>query len=144
MLSIHSPQYAAYPGEYIPKEKMMKALADGYFESDKIALNPKHSISQTEDYYKLEMTIPGLKRENLLVTTNEVGHLCVMGYKTDKKSSHQQRNADKMDTFLREIVLPDDADTDFTSASCHEGTLTIFFTRTVKASRKKATTIVVY
>ncbi|MBN9351482.1 MAG: Hsp20/alpha crystallin family protein [Chitinophagaceae bacterium] len=147
MLSIHSPQYAAYPGEYIPKQKIMKALAEGYFESDKISLNPKHSISQTDEYYKIEMTIPGIKRENLLVTTNEKGSLCIMGYKTGKKST-KSHNApavkNRMDTFLREIPLPEDADTDFTSASCHEGTLTIFFTRTGRNPRKRASTIVVY
>ncbi len=147
MLSIHTPNNTTYPGEFIPKSQILNALAEGVFESDKITTHPSLSISDSEKYYKVELTIPGLKRENLLVTVNEKGNLCILGFNAnmkDPKSQSMKKSNTGMDTFLREIPLPGDVDTDFTSATCHAGTLSIIFTRSNKNSRKRSSTIVVY
>ncbi len=146
MLSPHVTQKnePAYPGAYTPQSKMIKAIADGIFDSEKTTLKPKVSVSETKECYKVELTAPGMKRENLLVNINDDGKLCVLGFMTNKKSDKRKKISTRMETFLREIDLPDYVDTGFTSATCHGGTLSIFFTKASEKIKNRPSTIVVY
>ncbi len=143
-LSINPKNETAYPGAYIPQSKMIKAIADGYFDSRKTTLNPQVSVSETKECYKVELTAPGMRRENLLVNINEEGKLCVLGFMTNRKPESRKKITTKMETFLREIDLPDYVDTAFTSATCHGGTLSIFFTKASEKIKNRPSTIVVY
>lgn len=146
MPSLHTTpkNESAYPGTYTPQSKIMKALADGYFDSENTTVKPKVAVSETNECYKVELTAPGMKRENLLVNINDEGKLCVLGFMTKKKSDRRKKISTRMETFLREIDIPDYVDTAFTSATCHAGTLSIFFTKTAEKIKNRPSTIVVY
>lgn len=144
MLSLHTNTDYAYPGEFIPKRKILKAIEDGFFDADQTTIEPKVSISETDEYYKVELTAPGIKRENLLVSINDDGKLCILGFNTSRKMDNKKRITSRMETFVREISLPDYVDAAFTSATCHSGTLSIFFTKTKRKVKNRPSTIVVY
>src|SRR5690606_36884927 len=78
---------SAYPGEYRLQNQFLKAITDGAFELGKTSLNPKTQITDTENYYKVELTQPGLKRENLFVSINDEGNLRIMGCNFDNGAS---------------------------------------------------------
>ena len=144
MLSLHTTSNHAYPGEYTPKTKILKAIAEGYFDADQTTIEPKVSISDTEEYYRVELTAPGIKRENLLVNINDEGKLCILGFKTSRRIDNKKKSKSRMETFVREIPLPDYVDAAFTSATCHSGTLSIFFTKSNKKVKNRPSVIVVY
>lgn len=136
-----------YPGRYIPKNQMMKALSEGLFEMNKVNPEPKINISETNEYVKVELSHPGIKRENLLVSVNEKGTLCIMGYESLKEHEgkhHAGKRSQLKKAFLNEISLPENADPCFTSAACHAGLLSIFISKSDKPVNKRPTTIVVY
>lgn len=134
----------AYPGVFTPKKKILKAIEDGYFNSENTTIQPKISISETEEYYKVELTAPGIKRENLLVTINDEGKLCILGFKTGRSKNKTQKTTLRMETFFKELSLPEYVDAAFTSATCHAGTLSIFFTKSDRTINNRPSTIVVY
>lgn len=139
-----STNESAYPGEFTPKRKILKAIAEGYFKAENTTIQPKVVVSETDEYYKVELSAPGIKRENLLVTVNEQGKLCILGFKTSRRTDRKQKMITRMETFLKELSLPDYVDTAFTSATCHAGTLSIFFTKSDRKIKKRPSTIVVY
>lgn len=137
----------AYPGQYTPKKQLVKAMADGYFDLKKNQVSPKITKSETKEYYKVEVSVPGIKRENLVVKINEEGNLCIFGMQ-DKRDLHSNdyiiRQSRSLETFKCEIELPQNVDTNFVSAACHSGTLSILFTKTDRQVTKRPSTIVVY
>lgn len=139
---------SSYPGEYIPKHQILQALSEGAVEKRPAGFKPQVTITDSESNYKVEFTEPGIKREDLLVTINDRGNLCVlsMKYKTaDKinKNIHEEPRQN-FDIYLKEIPLPENVDSAFTSAACHGGTLTIFFKKADYPVSKRPSTIVVY
>jgi|GEM_PF-2579133 len=137
----------AYPGQYTPKKQLLKAMTEGYFELDDDQVELNICQSETKEYYKVELTVPGLKRENLVVKINDEGDLCIYGMKQQSTSVSNDlavKTQRKMETFKSEIALPDYVDTSFVSAACHSGTLSILFTKADTAVKRRASTIVVY
>ncbi|HRN72644.1 MAG TPA: Hsp20/alpha crystallin family protein [Ginsengibacter sp.] len=133
---------SAYPGEYRLQNQFLKAITDGAFELGKTSLNPKTQITDTENYYKVELTQPGLKRENLFVSINDEGNLRIMGCNFDNGASIEDSGV--TETFISEITLPENVDPSFSSAACHSGTLSIFFTKSDRPITKRPIDIVVY
>lgn len=137
----------AYPGEYTPKRQILKALSEGLFDDQRSSTEPKVTISESVENYRVEFTVPGLQRENLLVTINEKGNLCILSMNKKKKSfadKHFVKSSSSIETFLKEIPLPEYVDPGFVSATCHAGTLSIFFTKSDHPVKKRPSTIVVY
>lgn len=138
---------SSYPGEYAPKHLMLEALSEGRFKKNKASQESKVSISESKENYKIELTVPGLHRENLLVTINERGNLNVFLMKDNRKKTGKRFSTggtSGFETVQKEIPLPEYVDTGFTSASCHAGTLTVFFTKANQPVAKRPYTIVVY
>lgn len=138
---------STYPGEYTPKHQILQALSEGLFEQNQSSFEPKVHISESDVNYKVEFTAPGIQRENLLVTINEKGNLCILSMKYQRRDLSMgmaKKTKRSIETFLKEIPLPDYVDPAFTSATCHAGTLTIFFTKCDHPVKKRPSTIVVY
>lgn len=136
----------AYPGEFTPKRQMLRALAESY-GNEKDSMYPEVDIRETPEYYKIELTVPGLKRENLLVNIDENGNLCIFGYQkgSDKMiSQYGYREKMTFQSFKKEIALPDYVDPSFNSAQCQGGLLSILFTKSDKPVKRGPATVVVY
>lgn len=137
----------SYPGSYEPKHLMIEALSESISHKHKASEAPKVAVSESKENYKIEFTTPGLHRENLLVSINERGNLNVFLIKDNKEKSRKKVSEETLagfETLQKEIPLPAYVDTGFTSASCHAGTLTVFFTKASQPVAKRPYTIVVY
>lgn len=141
------PEESTYPGEYTPKHLILKAFSEGLFKGSKSEVEPKVTISESDANYKVVFTAPGLDRENLLVTINEKGNLCIFSIRqkvSEFSDVRIRRTKSSIETFMKELPLPEYVDPGFASATCHAGTLTIFFTKSDIPVAKRASTIVVY
>lgn len=139
----------SYPGSYTPKRQILKVMYEGLPKGKPTTGDSGTVITESDSNYKIELSLPGVTRENLLVTINEKGNLriCGMQYKHKKGASlkgKQLSKKDEVNSFVKEISLPEYVDPSFTSATCHAGTLTIFFTKSEIPVKKRPSVIVVY
>ncbi|MCO6497300.1 MAG: Hsp20/alpha crystallin family protein [Chitinophagaceae bacterium] len=133
---------SSYPGSYRLQNNFLQAINEGVFTPEKATLKPKASVTETDNYYKIELTQPGMKRENLFVSINDDGNLNIIGCNCNDNTRIELSNI--TDTFFAEISLPENVDSSFTSAACHAGTLSIVFTKSDKPVNRRAAEIVVY
>lgn len=137
----------SYPGGYTPKQQILKAFSEGLFDEASASTEPRVAVSESEANYKVVFTAPGLERENLLVSINESGNLCIFCIKHrihEFGDARVRKSKAAGDTVMKEVPLPDYVDPGFTSATCHGGILTIFFTKSDVPVKKRPSTIVVY
>lgn len=148
MLSLRTFRFdsgGAYPGEFTPTHQMIEALSKS--KRKRNSVHPEVTIRETPEYYKIELSAPGLKRENLLVNINEAGDLCIFGYHIEKEeiiSNYSYKESESFHSFSKKIPLPVSVDPSFTSAQCQSGVLSILFTKSEKPVKKMPSTIVVY
>jgi HSP20 family protein len=107
---------SVYPGEYVP-----------LFSENDLKKTIKHStknktnnlpvnIKELEDFYKIELAVPGVKRENLVLKSyGNVLSLSVI---------HNEFNLNL--DYNRKIVLPDNAEPIFVSAEYKSGILHLY------------------
>jgi HSP20 family protein len=144
---IHYQEISAYPGEYTPVQFKLESLASELSKPHEGASKPDYNICETSEYYKIEIAVPGLKREDFFVCITEDGHLSVSalhnelrGKQTEKYSKHNFN----YECFHRNLVLPENIDTDFVKAEYRTGILFFWFLKTKRNYEKRASVIIVY
>jgi HSP20 family molecular chaperone IbpA len=119
------PDYNYYPGGYVP-------LLDEQSLKDQLRSAPKGTvicptvnISETLDGYTVQLTIPGVKREELLIAVDGTMLSVSAVHQQEKLPGHEmEATADTGYTcFGSEINLPGNIDPDFVSAEYREGIL---------------------
>lgn len=134
----------AYPGEFTPKQQTLDALSKKTGGSKSEPVRPEITVRETAEYYKVELSAQGIKRENLLVSINESGDLCIFGYEMENEGMVENHKHVVCHSFKEQVPLPDRVDSSFTSARCHAGLLSILFTKSDKPVKRRPSTIVVY
>ena len=140
-------EISAYPGEYTPVQFKAEAIAEELLKPHEGASMPACNISETTEYYKIELAAPGLKREDFFVCIDEHGHLSISAlHKEPKriKNEKYQKHTFNYECFTRELLLPENIDTDFNRAEYSAGILSIWFLKTEKPYRKRASIVIVY
>ena len=115
-----------YPGEYIPLFK--ENNFSGYVAGNKKNIFPVN-IEELGSCYKIELSVPGAKRENFLI--NSYGNVVSVSVIHDdcelvNQESFQLREFNYAGCFNRKIVLPDNADFLFVSAEYKSGILRLY------------------
>ena len=149
---INSPYFSntnrsAYPGEYTPNPSISEKVSNPGSFHVKSAIFANVNISEDKEYYLVELDAPGLSREDFLVRINERGNLSVSGiHKEPAGFLNEEYNHSKGTYFgfSRELVLPENIDTDFVKAQCKSGVLSIWFLKTTKPYHKRPSLVVVY
>lgn len=138
---------SVYPGEYVPLFKendFHKAIKYPYKnEASGLPVN----IDESGDSYKIELPVPGVERENLLVKICENVLSVSVIHKNDepdKQREIQLREFTFDGCFTRKIVLPDDADSVFISAACKSGILHLHIPKSRRRVKRVDTKIAVY
>jgi HSP20 family protein len=147
---LYSPDLGIYPGEYVPLEseenlrKKFKCLP----EEDIIL--PPVNVKELDDLYKVEVSIPGVKKENfLIIAEGNILSISVLNKEgcLNKGESFQLHEFD-YDCFERHIVLPCNTDSEFTKAEYKAGILRFYVPKSKlsakKSVKKLRTRIVVY
>ena len=140
-------EISAYPGEYTPNQLKFETLAAELCKPHEGARNPAYNICETHEYYKIELAAPGLQREDLFVSITERGHLSISALHDSAGNTEDEtykKHTFNYECFTRELLLPENVDTDFIKAEYRKGILSFWFLKTEKLYQKRASTIIVY
>ena len=142
----HKSEYSIYPGHYVPvvSEKEISEEIERTKRNDIVM--PSVNISDSNGSYKIEITLPGVSRENFLVYADR-NVLSVYVVHLDQKADDSKKfrlHEFSCNCFERHIELPVDADTEFVSAEYREDVLRIYVPKATEHSIVEHTRIVVY
>lgn len=140
-------EHSVYPGEYVPlpeKEALLAGLRISGVDS--AVQMPAVNMEELKDCFKIEVLIPGVKREDIFTYIEDnVLSVVVLNnnceqFNTGKLQIHE------FDTgcLQRHILLPDNADAEFTSAEYKEGMLSIYISKTQEPSKTNTQHILIY
>ena len=138
---------STYPGEYKPLQRKFETLEEELSKPHEGASSPADNICETPEYYKIELAAPGLKREDFFVSINEHGHLSISALHKEPnriENEKYRKHTFNYECFTRELLLPENIDTDFVKAEYRAGILAIWFLKTEKPYQKRTSTIIVY
>jgi HSP20 family protein len=145
--NLYHHETSAYPGEYTPIQLKFETLAAELSKPHKGAKTPAYNICETSEYYKIELAAPGLQREDLFVSITSQGRLSISALHQEPNNPENEKyrkHAFNYECFNRELLLPENIDTDFIKAEYRKGILSFWFLKTEKSYQKRASTIIVY
>lgn len=140
----YEKKYPVYPGEYILMPEIEALLGD-FKIIRKDAFRPLVNMDELADSFKIEMAIPGVKNEDILIQVHD--HiLSVTVLHKDRREMMKELKMHEFETecFERHIVLPDNADSEFASAEYRQGILKLYLPKTKEHSKFSTNQIVVY
>lgn len=135
-----------YPGGFVPlmNEAELQKEINHTFKTESIL--PPVIISELNDSYIIELTIPGINREDFLIHADDnVLSVCVLHKESCFPDiGKPNRSGFNYGLFNRRIQLPSNADTAFISAEYYAGTLRLNMSKTSRPVKNLHSTIVVY
>ena len=136
-----------YPGVYVPL--LNEREVDDYMhQPHKNQLTfPIIDINELSSFYKIEVVIPGLKREDFFVCADDnILSVCVVPKekRMEVDSGIFNLHGSNYECVDRNIILPKDADPEFISAEYKDGTLCMYAPKTKRPVRNLHNNIVVY
>lgn len=135
----------AYPGEYATLPYKWHALDEELHKARGSVTRPTATISELPQHYKVEIAVPGFKREDFFVhTRGRVLSVAAMRRKNGLKGPSDPLNDTHSRCIKRNILLPRDIDTSFITAEYKDGMLTIHFFKTKYPLKNPKTRIAVY
>lgn len=140
----HSPGGSAcYPGWYAPSgevKTMLRRLDHSHAEKFR-RLHVK--LSEFDHHYQLILQIPNVAKEEIVVYTHDGRLMIALKNRRGEKLSALSRRHSR-DYSLAAVVLPSDADVEFSSAECRKGRLEICLSKTIGKKVKTDHHIIVY
>ncbi|HEX8830264.1 MAG TPA: Hsp20/alpha crystallin family protein [Longimicrobium sp.] len=101
---------------------------------------PETDVVETEREIRVQVEMPGLKRENIEVDV-ENNVLTIRGEKREERTEGQEGRYHlaerRWGTFARSFVLPRDVDAENINAAFENGVLTVSIPKSEKARRRK-------
>ena len=135
-----------YPGEYVPflDEKDIKEAIK--LTDKKDIIHPAVNITEQARSYKVEVVIPGVKRDELLIYAkgNILSICAVNNEKINSNLRDQQMHEFSYKWFDRHVLLPEDADSTFISAEYRSGIVVLHIPKATRAVNNLHTRIIVY
>lgn len=143
---LHNSEYSIYPGDYVPLLTEKEISEEIVRTKQGEIVSPSVNIAESNGFYKIEIALPGVDRENFLVyADNNVLSVYVVPHNQSVGDPEKFRLHEfSCNCFERHIELPGDADTEFVSAEYREGVLRIYVPKTPEQSNVQHTRIVVY
>lgn len=134
-----------YPGEYAALPERRELLDKLQLNSKDVAYPPVN-MDEFEGYYKIELLIPGVRREDIFVYINSKNILSVAVLYKETTNGKKKLQIHEFDTryLERRIPLPENADTGFISAEYQESILRFCIPKTEGTVNPVMQRIVVY
>ncbi len=134
-----------YPGGYTPLPEV-EALLEELKKPDKdITTKPLVNMNESKDCFRLEVVVPGVKRENIFINLHEnILSIAVLHKKEELKNEKLQIHEFDTLCFERHILIPDKADIEFVSAQYKEGILSLYIPKTQQPSTLSVKQIITY
>ena len=107
-----------YLGAYVPLLKEEEVQEELKRSHEGETVYPPVNVTELADSFKVEVAIPGVKRENFLVHADEnILSVCVVHKECGLHVGETfQLHEFNCDCFERDIILPDNTDSEFISA----------------------------
>lgn len=100
---------------------------------------PKIDISETEKQYVIDVTLPGMKKDEIQIDL-EKGRLTISGerkFEKEEEGKTYHRVESHYGTFTRSFQLPDDVNDDSINASYKDGILNITIDKSEEKMKKQ-------
>jgi HSP20 family protein len=135
-----------YPGEYVPSLEAEELIEKLKTHNDEMVALPPVNITELVDSFKIEVAVPGVRREDFFIDVNEhVLTIVVLHYECDNRNKGaSQLHEFDCGCFKRFIMLPAYADPEFTSAEYRQGILTLHIPKSQDRPKSRTNQIVVY
>lgn len=143
---LHNSECSIYPGDYVPLLNEKEISEEIVRTKQDEIVSPSVNIAESGGFYKIEIAVPGVDRENFLVYADK-NVLSVYVVHHNQKIGNLEKfrlHEFSCNCFERHIELPGDADTEFVSAEYKEGVLRIYVPKASDRSIVRHTRIVVY
>ncbi len=144
---IKNAGHFVYPVAFVPiKKKEEMPVSSLNFHIDASSVEDALSVCELKNSYKVEVAIPDVKRDDLLVYADEnILTICqVKRDRTLEKNLSFPLQQSNYECFNRNVILPENADTEFISAEYKAGILHIYVYKAKKPVKNSHTSIVVY
>ena len=143
---LYSPDCSIYPGDYMPLLRAEEIEEELKLSHEGEALFPPVNITELADSFKVEVAIPGVRREDFLLHAKEnVLFVRVLHKEYVVEGSERfQLHEFNYQCFDRQVVLPDNADAEFISAEYKAGILRLYIPKSDQPAKNRHTRIVVY
>ena len=137
---------AIYPGEYILLPELEVFLLDTKPAAPANVTMPPINMTETEDCFNIEISLPGVKREDIFIHMhNNTLFLFVLMKKITKEKNERSRMHEfDSNTLKRHIPLPSNVDPGFMSAEYRQGILQLYIPKTTQQSTDKDMQVIVY
>ena len=128
-----------YPGAYVPLFRETDVQQMINLSREFKTLPHPVNITENEDAYSIEVAMPGIERENIMLLA-DANTISVIVMKTttpvpERESFHQHEF--DCDCFSRHINIAENADVEFSNAVCHSGMLQIYIPKSTTNSVSK-------
>ncbi len=131
-----------YPGQYNPPPYNIQDLLASKGLNKGSA--PVIKTSEFPDHIKVEMAVPGLKREDFAIFINEHDLIIFVMQPTDPQGVLSGLKNYNFSSLMGRISLPEDIDTDFIKTVYEDGLLKIYFPKLKGGFRNRTGRLVVY
>lgn len=140
------PDSSIYPGEYVPLLSESDIKEAMKFTDKKDIVHPAVNITEESRSYKIEVVIPGVKRDELLIYAkgNILSICAVNNDRINDTLKKQQVQEFSFKWFDRHVLLPEDADSTFISAEYRSGILILHIPKATRPIDNVHTRIIVY
>jgi HSP20 family protein len=135
-----------YPGEFVPLVRGKDVVYEHKKRKDTPVAEPATNIIDGEHFYKIEIAIPGVRREDFFIKINRNRLRVIVLHKhsfNETTCTYKLHEFD-CDFFKRDIVLPVNADAQLTRAEYREGILYLYIPKNDHPLEYKSCRIVVY
>jgi len=143
---LYDTECLIYPGAYVPllKEEEVQEELKRPHEGETIL--PPVNVTEMADSFKVEVAIPGVKREDFLIHSDgNVLSVCVLHKEPGLHEGERfQLHEFNYECFDRHIILPDNADSEFVSAEYKTGILCLYVPKAKQPAKNQHARIVVY
>lgn len=142
----YNPDQCVYPGEFVPKEYLNKQEIKPDISNREDVIKPPVNLIEMPDLLRIEMAIPGAKREDFIVEIKN--HILKVYVETAQifigKQSLEKIHEFNSEKYERFIALPGNADTTIIYAEYHGGILRVHIPKSESPDKTTDTRIVVY
>ncbi len=141
----NSKECLVYPGEYVPMQEVETLLEELVLAGNDSIATPLVNMNEFRDCYKIEVAVPGVRREDFYITVHDTTLSIVVLHK-EAKMINKELQIHEFDTacFERHLLLPENADTGFVSAEYNQGILSLHVPKTYESPKASTSQIVVY
>jgi len=142
----YPPDYAVYPGEYVPFLEEEEIKEELKHEHDGTTILPPVNVTELATWFKVEVAVPGVKREEFLIYADgNILSISVMHKDYEiPQPEYFHLHEFNYHCFERHIILPKNVDAKFAHADYKEGILRMVLPKTEQTAKNQHSRIIVY